>query len=81
MSFYDENGSVSENTYISGFTLAKELRIIQTIFYRYVSMYTDNEHLRLLFSQFGLICDNRSLTGEERMEIFPHRSSIHFKPT
>jgi hypothetical protein len=72
---YMDYDTDSYNTYL----LDKELNILQTIFYRYISLYTNNIHLRITFSFFGLIPENRKLSPDELLSIFPHKNHKDLK--
>jgi hypothetical protein len=57
-------------------TIMIRLKITQSVCYRYISNFTNNEHLRITFAFFGLFFDNRDLSPDELLDKFPHKNKL-----
>ena len=55
--------------------IMKRLKLIQSIYYRYISTYTENQHLKLIFSHYGMQL-YKQYTPYELLENFPYKNKL-----
>ena len=72
----DNNNDNDNNTFDNkNYDIAAQLKLIQSIYYKYISDYTKNEHLRLVFSHYGMEL-YKKFTPDELLDIFQHKNKI-----
>jgi hypothetical protein len=69
------NNNIEDDNADYNIDIMKQLKIIQSIYYNYISNYTENQHLRLVFSHYGMQL-YKKFTPDELLEIFPHKNKL-----